>query len=417
MKNIIYLLGKKVLFGLAIVFIFLFLLLSLVILCNVVMGIYSLEASAGTYRTIFKLSMSLFIILVVYTLGTWFLIGRDPYYLALPQTEPPKNVSPAFAYYLYNEMADAKLLSCIILDLVMQGYLEIQTKGTGLFTKVILNRKKRVQQEYIPPEEVLLLERLFDYSGSCVLDRSDENLSIRFGEIRNLIENRFIIRRNPYVKGNQKYNVIALIIVFALGVIPSLFYSTPILTFINICFFVFFVVATGIVHNPYKKVIAGIINTLVFFGFCAFVELYENLPYIYKEFSFTQLFFLIGLWIVAFYTSLIRNVTPSGKKLFEELNGFKKYLKTAELGRIYSSNPLEAERIFCEYLPYAFAMEMHNPWMEKFSKIVSSAALEQCIAGIGSMYIVAHNLTDIIYSYLSNRHLTGFSSKDNISKK
>ncbi len=412
MKNILYLMGKKVFYKLVFVFCFLFLLVSIIVLCNAVMAVYSMQASSGTHERVLEFSISLFMLLVVYTLGTWFIIGRDPYYLTLPQDKPPVNVSPAYAYYLYNEMADAKMLTCIILDLVMQGYLEIQTEGKGVFTKVILNRKKRVGQEYIPPEEELLLERLFDYSGSCVLDRSDPNLSIRFEDIRNLIENRFIIRRTPYVKGNQKYNIIAIILVFALGVIPSLFYSTFFLTFVNICFILFFVIATGIVHNPYKKVIAGIVNTIVFI---AFFGLYSDLHY--TGFSITQLLLLIGLWIVAFYTSLIRNVTPAGKKLFEELNGFRKYLKTAEIYRVYASNPTEAERVFCEYLPYAFAMELHNPWIANFSSKVSSAALNRCIAGMGSMYVISHTLTDIIYSYLSNRHLTGFSSKDNVSKK
>lgn len=419
MKNIISLMSKKVLYVLVFILCFFLLLVSLVVLCTVIVSIYSVEASSNTHGIVLKLSLSLFIILVVYTLGTWLKRGRDPYYLAIPQTNPPKNVSPAFAYYLYNEMADAKLLSCIILDLVMKGYIKIETEGKGLFTKVVLTRKKRAGgdalKDYLPPEEELLIERLFDYSGSCVLDRSDANLSIRFEDIRNLIENRFIIRRNPYVIGNQRYTIIAIILVLALGILPSLFYATPLITFVNICFVLSFVIITGMVHNPYKKVIAIIVNTIVFFGFFTFFGLFRGFHY--EGFSVTQLLLLIGLLIVSFYTSLIRNVTPEGKKLFEELNGFRKYLRTAEIYRIYASNPTEAERVFCEYLPYAFAMELHNPWIAKFSSNVSRAAINQVIASMGSMYVVSHTLTDIIYSYLNNRHLNGFSSEDNVSKK
>lgn len=398
---------KKILYLSFLIFCFLFLLIGAVFICNVSVEFSSLNTNPANQRIVFWISLSLLIVLIIYTFATWFKVGRDPVYIAVPYHKPPENVSPAFAYYLYNEMVDDKLFSCIILDLIMKGYLERQIVETAYYPKVVLVRKKH-KEEYLPKDESLVLEKLFGTKGSCIIDRSDINLSIRFADLRNLLENYFIIRRNPYVKGNQKYSIIPIILVLALALIPSVFYSSFLLILINICFVMFFLVVTGATHNTYKKIIAGIVNTILFiacFGF--YIKFYTNIQY--GGFSYTQLFLLIGLWIAVFYISLIRNVTSSGKKLFEKLNGFKKYINTAEIYRVAASNPLDEERIFCDYLPYAFAMDLHNQWMEKFSKVISLATIEQSTASINLSLMI----TNTIYSYFKNRNITGFGSKNN----
>lgn len=402
---------KRILYLSFMIFCFLFLLIGFVFLCNISVEISYLKTNPANHRIVFWISLSLLSILILYTFGTWLKVGRDPIYISVPYHKPPENVSPAFAYYLYNEMVDDKLFSCIILDLIMKGYLERKIIKNGLYPIVILSRKKH-KEEYLPKEESLLLEKLFGYSGSCILSRADINLRIRFADLRNLLENYFIIRRNPYVKGNQKYAIIPIILVLALAIIPSAFYSSFLPILINICFVLFFLIITGAIHNPYKKIVAGIVNTILFIaGFGFYIKFYTNIQY--SGFSFTQLFLFIGLWIAVFYISLIRNVTTSGRKLFEKLNGFKKYIETAEINRVAASNPLDKERIFCDYLPYAFAMDLHNQWMEKFSKVISYATMEESTASVD----IAVMITDTIYSYFKNRNITtAFSSKNNIDR-
>lgn len=353
-----------------------------------------------TANTSFFVSLSLLVILIIYTFSTWLKIGRDPIYTLIPRYEPPEDVSPAFTYYLYNEMADYKMLSCIILDLVMKGYLEIEIEKNK---PPYLKRKKRAGIE-LPYEENLLLETLIGFSGPCPLD---ERSAVLLEDIRNRIENRFIMKRSKYTVGNERYVIPAVLITLALSIIPALSSSNLLLSiFINICFLMFFVVLTGIVHDPIKKIITGFTNIFIFIMLIFIASLYDlkrggnMLPY--ATFSLTQLFFLISLWVTAFYISLIRNVTPLGKKTFEYLNGFKEFLKTAEINRIIASNPIDKERIFCEYLPYASAMDLHNEWMKKSSLVLSSAALKLFMANTRSTDIASYRLKDI-FQIIDNR--------------
>ncbi len=364
-------------------FCFLFILTAIILVVNIFARANTLSPSANSS---FITALFLLVVLIIYTFTTWLIIGRDPVYLLVPRYAPPEDISPAFAYYLYNEMVDVRLLSCIILDLAMKGYIKIETKGTGNSAKIYLTRLKHPEWD-TPYEEKVLIEELFDYTAPTPLDRS---IAKRLAVMKNKIENRFIMRRDNYIIGNEIYIIPAVLIAVALGVLPPLAVSNIFAAIINVCFTIFFVVATGVVHEPRKKIIAGIVNTLIFI-IAAFADKHLH----YAGFSYTQLFYLIGIWITVFYISLIRNVSPLGRKTFEHLNCFKQYIKIAEINRIAASDPTDEERIFCEYLPYAFAMDLYNQWMEKYTYILSKATLEQCVAPIDNINMVSYKLEDI----------------------
>ena len=87
-------------------------------------------------------SLALFIYLIRYFIVTWRKVGRDPVYPDVAYYEPPKDISPAFAYYLYNKTIDAKLITCILLDLTMKGCIEIRTTQGFAFSQVSLLCKR-----------------------------------------------------------------------------------------------------------------------------------------------------------------------------------------------------------------------------------------------------------------------------------
>ena len=111
-------------------------------------------------------------------------------------------------------------------------------------------------------------------------------------------------------------------------------------------------------------------------------------------------FFGIGILITAFYIRLIPNVTPAGKPVYEYLKGFEKYIQVAEGHRFAASDPMDAQRIFCNYLPYAFAMGLQNQWIQKFTHILSDATIQQIIASAGGASTISEHLTQSITSSL-----------------
>ncbi len=85
----------------------------------------------------------------------------------------------------------------------------------------------------------------------------------------------------------------------------------------------------------------------------------------------------IGLVVtnLVFYF-LLSAPTVQGRKLLDQIEGFRMYLKTAEEERLKVLNPPEkTPELFERYLPFALALDCENEWNAKFTKILAAAAL------------------------------------------
>ena len=342
------------------------------------------------------ISIILFITLIIYTYITWVKVGRDPSYMAITRYDPPKGISPAFTYYLYNKQVDAKLMSCILLDLAMKGYLEVKNSVKSFWgTKpASLKRKKAISND-LPPEEMeFMRELLTAYSPYeyCILDAKK---SLVLNRIINVITELFKNQEKLYIVENEKYISNAVYIVLAMGIIP---FIPKDMTNLDMCMIPVVITAFGaiflfVLFSVYHKLFIKILFWFVFLlmSLPLFILIGNSM-----DAKICLILYVIGVFCVALYYTLIPNVTPKGRELFEELNGFKKYIKTAEVNRVAASDPLNAERIFCDYLPYAFAMGLQNKWMKKFTHILSKATIERCTACVGGISAVSSGLVSSV---------------------
>lgn len=318
--------------------------------------------------------------LFVYFLITWLKVGKDPSYLAIVQYDPPAGISAAFTYYLYHERIDAKLISCIILDLAMKGYIEVH-ESRDIFKKTVLELKKLPTND-LPWEEYLFCTKLFAGKQRISLDFRSRSL---FEKLCEEIKKFFKQTIKQYRITNSHYLIPPIGVALVLGVIPALVHKNPALIFVNLHFSVFFLCSTLGVHHFIGKTIFGIMFTLLYSMFWFAGQMFPS-----ADILLCQLCFLAAMWGVAFYATLIRNVTPLGKDIFAWLAGFKKYMKTAEMQRVEVSQPLDPARVFCMYIPFAFALNLSNEWMKKFSKVLSKEVLEKCTAAVGGMHYASH---------------------------
>ena len=79
----------------------------------------------------------------------------------------------------------------------------------------------------------------------------------------------------------------------------------------------------------------------------------------------------------------IKYYTVAGREIMDHIEGFKHYLEVGEKGRIEMSNPTDALRIFCDYLPYAFALGVESKWMRQFKRIFSKQKLDAALHSRG----------------------------------
>ena len=89
-----------------------------------------------------------------------------------------------------------------------------------------------------------------------------------------------------------------------------------------------------------------------------------------------------GIGLNKLFTWLIKAPTMKGRRLMDEIEGFRMYLGTAEQHRLNLLHPPErTPELFERYLPYAMALDVENEWGDQFNDVLAAAA-----AGTGRAY-------------------------------
>ena len=85
-------------------------------------------------------------------------------------------------------------------------------------------------------------------------------------------------------------------------------------------------------------------------------------------------FILIAIHVIVnvIYASLIKAYTEEGRKIKDEIEGFKLFIKTASEDEIMNQTP----ETFEKYFPYAYALGLENAWAKKFEKLLENCNYE-----------------------------------------
>ena len=90
------------------------------------------------------------------------------------------------------------------------------------------------------------------------------------------------------------------------------------------------------------------------------------------------------LIIVIVFGILMRAPTIQGRKLMDQIEGFKMYLETAEKNRLNyvdKGEPQMTVKRFESILPYAIALGVEKPWSERFEADLARNAVADATAG------------------------------------
>jgi uncharacterized membrane protein YgcG len=78
---------------------------------------------------------------------------------------------------------------------------------------------------------------------------------------------------------------------------------------------------------------------------------------------------LLTLVLHGVFAYLMRAPTPVGRLVMDEIEGFKKYLGTAEQDRLdRMRSPALTPEVFEAFLPYAYALGVENKWCQRFAR-------------------------------------------------
>lgn len=328
-------------------------------------GLDALVQSASDLREVW-LPVLFVLILLAYNFTAWSRVGRDPPKgTIIPLFYPPKDFSPALTHYVHNwgfKKSGWTALTSAIFSLGVRGLVTIKNVDDTLS---ITTTGKEPSEKLPVGEEILF--RYFSAAGSVTLDKAHGvELSSQREKFTGALtrENRSVWFNHNWGFALLSFVLAALMAVgmVALDILEPIWLVGAFVggVFVTIIGSIFFSVLR---QGGWQRFI--IIIFLGFFGFNFLGGIAESFTGITINTAAIAAASLVA--ISAIFAVLMRAPTVQGRKIMDEIEGFKLYLETAEKNRlnIDKEPPMTIER-FERILPYAIALGVEKPWSEHF---------------------------------------------------
>jgi uncharacterized membrane protein YgcG len=345
-------------------------------------------------RDALLLAVGLLIILVYYLI-TWSVVGRDPARgVIMALYEPPQNLSPAAMRYLERMGFDTKTFAAAILDMAVRGYLTIKQQA-GSYTLYLTGKDASI----LTPDEKQVAEYLFP--GRDQIWLHNENHQIIQGAIKALKKWLATAEQKTYFVTNSRY-LIAPVVFSALVVLvylSALGGSRIVMgTFLAFWLSIWTFAVGGLlrnISNTWRTVFLAKSSATdeavgVGKGLLATVA---AIPFLFGE--LLGLFFLLKLTSLALvlfviasgalhllFVYLLKAPTIAGRRLMDQVEGFKMFLGVVDGDRLNRAvPPQQTPAVFEKFLPYALALDVEQDWAEKFSGVLAGAGTAPGTAG------------------------------------
>jgi uncharacterized membrane protein YgcG len=254
-----------------------------------------------------------YLLLLAYYIPIWRKHGKDPEEgVIVTRYEPPDGFSPASLRYIRQMYYDNKVMTAAVVNLAVKGYLKIKHRDGDHW---LIKRSSDVLRPPLAAGEQELYAGLFKGGHKIELDNENHGVLGKAREAhRKSLQQDY---KQHYFKTNIVLNVPAVVIV-----IGSM------------------LIALNIGRGPTPFVIASIVLSFLTMGFFAFI---------------------------------MTRPTTRGRKLLDEMLGFKDFLEIAEKDELNLRNPPEkTPQLFETLLPYALALGVDQQWSERFASVLAA---------------------------------------------
>lgn len=320
----------------------------------------------------------------------WYKVGVDPRKgTIIPLFTPPQDLSPSALRYVERMGSDTKVFSAAVLSMAVKGWVIInQTK------KKYSLQKADTRKEELKPEERAVFSGLISGRSSIELDQKNHStFSSAQRSMEKLLKaahNKTHFNRNTgYIVGGV---ILSLVITVISLIMISLFADIDgeeMLPIFLISFFSFFVIPfmyswVVAIKNAW---ISPSWSTILGAVALSIIIVPLGIGYTWSLFAFSweiSQTLCIGMMIIfaanLIFAGLMKAPTKIGRKLMDDIEGFRMYLAAAEQDRLEFLHPPEkTPELFERYLPYAVALNVENKWATQFNDVF--ARLEQTDQG------------------------------------
>ena len=324
----------------------------------------------------------------------WLLAGRDPPRgTMVPLFSPPAGMSaPAVRYVRQMEMDD-KTFAAALVDMAVRGHARLVEKKKAEGMRL----EPRKGGAALPPDEAAMEKRLFTKSGGPV-DISQENHGV-FERARAALDAELTKAYADKFYTNSGWATLGVLLslVLCAGVVLVAYWGwgPDKGSLVALCMGSFVpgvIVLTVLALRGWPSSAAGYIF-LIFGTVFAAVFALGGLGLLDAQargpLQFVPAFApLVLVPLAASALTWMKAHSAEGRRLTDQIEGFRHYLGVAERDRLNALNPpQETAELFEKYLPYAIALDVENEWGKRFATVLAAAAVgaaAQQAAGTGT---------------------------------
>ncbi len=323
------------------------------------------------------------IILFIYYFVVWSKVGKDPEKgVIYPQFAPPPGFTPSATRYVMRMGYSDRVFAAAIVNMAVKGYLRI-AEEKGEFT---LSRKSG-DDSILSSGEKKIARKLFGSRYSIVLkQKNHRTIGAAISELKKSLKRDF---EKLHFLRNSNYLVPGILITILTFVAVIFTSSERAGAAMMTLWLSGWTAGTGfLVYNAIKAwknaftdpgsgiskkagALGGTLFTLPFVG----GELFGLYAFTAMTSLLTVLLILIFILLNIIFYRLLKAPTILGRRMMDQIEGFKMYLETAEEDRLNMLNsPHKTPELFEKFLPYALALDVENAWAEKFANILASSS-------------------------------------------
>jgi len=332
-------------------------------------------------------------LLLLYYLYFWSKVGRDPRPgVIVPLYEPPGALSPAGARFVSRFGFDDKTFTAAVVNMAVKGHLTIREDDEKTFTLTAAGKDASLS-----PGEQAIARKLFP-GGRGTVELKQKNHKI-LGAAKDALEARL---RGEYEKTHFLYNTRyfvpgAILSLLLLGVNALAADQPEVAGFLTVWLAGWSVGVYFLAHMTWRAwrgaLTGGVGNAIGALFSSAFA-----LPFFGGEIMGLFFYASVASYVGAFlllvilgvnlvFYQLLKAPTRLGRRLMDQIEGFKLYLSVAEKDRMNMLNPPErTPELFEKYLPYALALDVEQQWAEQFAGVLAAASAAPGSGSGGRVY-------------------------------
>jgi uncharacterized membrane protein YgcG len=303
----------------------------------------------------------------------WDRVGRDPAKGAvMARFKPPRDLSPAAVRYIWKEGADNKTFSAALLNLAVKGFLKLKKLGWKSYQ---LDKTTPEQQKATNRQPPSVGERMV-YSHLHSRETLGKSYNPRVKKAKEALA-RYLKReyQNACYRDNSRYSWIGLFIsLILLALFWYQFYGSKQYLAVYFLGAVAIIITTVVGMKAHRGLITAGLTIFPWIAIMGF-QLAASQQ---QDFYLSKGFFAVVLVLVVLnglFAWLLKAPTPFGRKVLDEIEGFRLFLSTTEQNRFEKMHPPEkTPELFEKYLPYALALDVENQWAEQFEDVLKAAS-------------------------------------------